>query len=482
MTFQFTNLYSALGEKFFAPLDPDGLQNPEFVILNKDALSLIDLNPSSVNEEQVLHLLSGSYLPEGSSPLAMVYSGHQFGGYSPQLGDGRGILLGQIRNTRGELWDLHLKGAGKTPFSRMGDGRAVLRSCIREFLASEALFHLGIPTTRALSVVTSDEPVRRETIERASMLMRLSNSHIRFGSFEYFSYTEQYGALKTLADYTIENHFPELKSTENPYDQLLITAATKTASLIAQWQAYGFAHGVMNTDNMSIIGQTFDFGPFGFMEKYDPYYICNHSDDRGRYAFNNQPSIGLWNSQALAQALTPLTGNDAGTIMIKKYKDTYKTTYQTLMNEKLGLGPITSGDQSLTEEILDLLEGYSVDYTNFFRELSHVDEKSDEFFFPRLQSCAVEFKSWFSRYIDRLKHNQSDQLTRHKSMCAINPKYILRNYLAQLAIQKSEQGDHSELNKLYEILKNPYGEQPEHEQYASEAPDWAQSLQISCSS
>ncbi|MBT5073605.1 MAG: YdiU family protein [Kordiimonadaceae bacterium] len=480
MTLHFDNRYAALGERFYASLKPLSLPDPASVIINNDALKQVGLNDYST--EHLLSLFSGSLLPEGSDPLAMVYSGHQFGGYSPQLGDGRGILIGQVTNAQNTLLDLHLKGAGKTPFSRMGDGRAVLRSSIREFLASEALYHLGIPTTRALGITTSSEPVRRETMERASMLMRYSESHIRFGSFEYFSYTEQHDALKILADYTLENHFEEVVSCESPYDEFLISAVKKTASLIAYWQAYGFAHGVMNTDNMSIIGQTFDYGPYGFMESYDPYYICNHSDDHGRYAFNKQPAIGLWNCQALAQALSPLTVNIKPRQVSQIYQDNFTQRYHSLMIKKLGLTQNQQNDKQLYQDLLDLLEGYHIDYTNFFRALSHFDQNDGAVSLEIIKSCAAPFDPWFDRYKARLNVEKLSDEQRHKNMLGVNPKYVLRNYLAQMAIQNSETGDFSELHRLYDVLKSPYDEQPHNERYAEEAPQWGRNLQISCSS
>lgn len=480
MTLTFDNRYAALGEGFYASLKPDPLPDPQSVITNDDALKEVGL--SAQPPDTLLSLFSGSHIPEGSEPLSMVYSGHQFGGYSPQLGDGRGILIGQVRNKHGALLDLHLKGAGRTPFSRMGDGRAVLRSCIREFLASEALHHLNIPTTRALAITTSDEPVRRETIERASMLMRYSKSHIRFGSFEYFFYTEQYDALKKLCDYTLENHFSEVVSCKNPYDEFLISAVKKTASLIAKWQAFGFAHGVMNTDNMSIIGETFDYGPYGFMESYNPGYICNHSDDHGRYAFNKQPAIGLWNCQALAQALSPLTKNVTPQDISQIYQDNFTESYHLLMMKKLGLSKTLQNDKALYEDLLNLLEGYKIDYTNFFRSLSRFDRDDDAASLAIIKSCAAAFEPWFKRYKDRLSFETLSDPARHKKMRLINPKYILRNYLAQVAIQKSEAGDFSELHKLHDVLKNPYAEQPDNADYAEETPQWGRNLQISCSS
>ncbi len=480
MTLKFDNRYARLGDKFSVPLMPDPLPDPELVIVNKDALEEIGLD--NISNQDLIEFFSGNRIPAGSEPLAMVYSGHQFGGYSPQLGDGRGLLIGQVISKSGSLVDLHLKGAGKTPFSRMGDGRAVLRSCIREFLASEALHHLGIPTTRALGVSTSVEPVRRETIEKASMLMRYSESHIRFGSFEYFFYTEQHNELKELCDYTIENHFPEAENAENKYDALLLLAAEKTASLIAQWQAFGFAHGVMNTDNMSIIGQTFDYGPYGFMEQYDPYYICNHSDDRGRYAFNRQPLIGHWNVQALAQALSPLTSKNVVKGALDTYQDRFLNRYHALMIEKLGLTENGPDDKALYDDLLDLMEGYGVDYTLFFRALSNFQSDDTMSSFTMSRSCADAFEPWLKRYKNRLLMEKSDDVKRKKSMRRVNPKYILRNYLAQIAIQQSEIGYHNDLHTLYNVLKRPYDEQPEYDDYAKEPPEWGRNLQISCSS
>tara|TARA_R110002096_G_scaffold436105_1_gene668070 strand:- start:74264 stop:75739 length:1476 start_codon:yes stop_codon:yes gene_type:complete len=480
MTLIFDNRYAELGDRFSVSMGPAPLPDPEMVITNHSLLKPLGLDHFS--KEDLLELFSGNSVPEGAAPLAMVYAGHQFGGYSPQLGDGRGILIGQVRDNQNTLIDLHLKGAGKTPFSRMGDGRAVLRSSIREFLASEALYHLGIPTTRALAITTSDEPVRRETIEKATLLMRASESHIRFGSFEYFSYTDQHDELRRLCDYTIETHFPEIKDSENPYDALLMTASQKTGDLIAHWQAFGFAHGVMNTDNMSIIGQTFDYGPYGFMENYDPYYICNHSDDRGRYAFNRQPAIGHWNCQALAQALAPLTTAEAARKALNHYQDTFLACYHNLMTKKLGLSRSIPDDKILYEDLLDLLEGYSVDYTNFFRSLSRYKGGSVPGSLASIERCANAFSPWFDRYNERLKTQDQTEVDRHNAMCAVNPKFILRNYLAHVAIQTSENGDHSELHRLHEVLKAPFDEQSGQEHYAQEAPDWGRNLQISCSS
>ncbi len=311
----FDNTYSRLPEHFYTRLDPTPLENPRLVAYSASAGQLLNLEDAHETREKLTRICSGNGAWPGSEPLAMVYSGHQFGSYNPQLGDGRGLLLGELVNTQGDKWDLHLKGAGQTPYSRFGDGRAVLRSCIREYLASEALHHLGIPTTRALCIVTSDTQVYRETTAAGSTLLRLARSHIRFGHFEYYFYNKRYEALKELADYTIEQHFHNLEGMEamagsdKSYQLFYSEVVRRTATLIAQWQAAGFAHGVMNTDNMSIIGDTFDYGPYGFMDDFNWHYICNHSDHSGRYAFSQQPEIGYWNCGRLGQALIPLFEN-----------------------------------------------------------------------------------------------------------------------------------------------------------------------------
>lgn len=481
MTLKFENHYHELGSHFYTSLDPSPLTNPKSVIFNDDELKRLGF--STLSQKELIAFFSGNQYPSNAKPLAMKYAGHQFGYYNPDLGDGRGLLMAQLRDPSDQrLLDLHLKGAGMTPYSRMGDGRAVLRSSIREFLASEALYHLGIPSTRALGVTTSDEPVRRESVEKASMLMRLGDGHVRFGTFEHFFYTNQLEQLEALCDYTIKHHFPEAAKTDNPYDHLLYNVAAKTAKLIAKWQAFGFAHGVLNTDNMSITGQTFDFGPFGFMENYDPYYICNHSDGQGRYAFNKQPAIGQWNLQALIQALSPLLSDDAKSIALDKYQQSFSSHYHELMSKKLGLPALPFSDKGVYQDLLDLMDGYRIDYTLFFRQLSHYNYNDDLKDISVLKEAKSAFSPWFDLYNDHLKSNADNDAKRHVDMCAINPKYILRNYLAQIAIQASEAGDHEELKKLYTVLKNPFAEQPEYEDYAKESPAWGKNMQISCSS
>jgi len=303
---QFNNSFSRLPAEFYSRVQPTPLTKQFLLSFNPAAAALIELYATESQREDFVDVISGKKLLPGCDPVAACYSGHQFGHYVPRLGDGRAILLGEVDTSTGQHWDLQLKGAGITPYSRSGDGRAVLRSTIREYLCSEAMHGLGIPTTRALCIIGSQEEVYREQIEPGAMLVRMSPSHVRFGNFEYFFYTQQFEHLKTLADYVIAGFYPELAQEKNPYLSLLQNIIKRTAELIAHWQAVGFSHGVMNSDNMSVLGLTLDYGPYGFLDQYDPDFICNHSDHQGRYAFNKQPEIGLFNASCFAQAILPL--------------------------------------------------------------------------------------------------------------------------------------------------------------------------------
>ena len=480
----FDNTFARLPEHFYSRVHPMPLPHPYLVSFNNEATDLIDLNSAEAQREDFVEYFSGNRLLPGSSPLAMLYAGHQFGHFVPQLGDGRAILLGEIKNKAGEYWDVQLKGAGITPYSRRGDGRAVLRSSIREYLCSEAMHGLGIPTTRSLCVVGSDARVYRETTETAAVLTRLSPSHVRCGSFEVFYYRRQYTQISALADYVIARHFPEVTNAADQYLQFLNTVITRTAKLMAQWQAVGFAHGVMNTDNMSILGLTFDYGPFGFMESYNPKYVCNHSDESGRYAFDQQPEIGYWNLSALAETLTPLIPEADLQYALGNYSTIFNDTYITLMNQKLGLAQ-NNQDFSLAWSLLKLMRTSQVDYTNFFRALSNFnaapDEQNDQL---RDQFIDREaFDRWANEYRQHLKNETASSQARSTQMNKINPKYVLRNYLAQVAIEKAQQDrDFSEIDILLKLLRKPFDEQPDMAKYAAPAPDWAQHIEVSCSS
>ncbi|OED44262.1 hypothetical protein ACH42_07990 [Endozoicomonas sp. (ex Bugula neritina AB1)] len=481
----FNNTFSRLPEGFYSSLPATPLHNPKFVAYSPSAGQLLDLQDSTALRDQLTQVCSGNAILPGSEPIATVYSGHQFGVYVPQLGDGRSLLLGEVRNSQDEKWDLHLKGGGPTPYSRFGDGRAVLRSCIREYLASEALYHLGIPTTRALCIVTSETPVYREETEAGSTLLRLAKSHIRFGHFEYFYYTKRYDNLETLANYVIEQNFPQLLSHESKEDQfiqLFEIVVQSTAKLIAQWQAVGFAHGVMNTDNMSIIGDTIDYGPYSFMDDFNWHYICNHSDHQGRYAFSQQPEIGYWNCSRLAQALTPLIKNSARLqTVLDSYPQIYSDTYKQLMGQKLGLTSEESDDESLLQSLLQLMHSSGCDYTQFFRALCDFSVHGSG---TKLQKLInkPELPNWLDAYSERLKKNNISDEEHSSQMKQANPKYILRNYLAQQAITKAEQGDYSEIEKLMRVLSSPFEEHPDYEEYANTPPEWGKKLEVSCSS
>ena len=347
----FDNRFARLGDTFSTQVSPQPLEAPRLVVASEAAMALLDLDPAEAEQPLFAELFSGHKIWSTAEPRAMVYSGHQFGSYNPQLGDGRGLLLGEVVNEAGEYWDLHLKGAGKTPYSRMGDGRAVLRSSIREFLASEHLHALGIPSSRALCVTGSDTLVYRERPERGAMLLRLAPSHVRFGHFEFFYYTRQHGELKQLLEHVIEAHFPELLEHPEPFHMFFRTVLERTAALIARWQAYGFCHGVMNTDNMSILGITFDFGPYAFLDDFDARFICNHSDDTGRYSFENQVPIAHWNLAALAQALTPFVEVKVLRETMELFLPLYEAEWLDLMRRRLGFSQAEDGDAELIRRL-----------------------------------------------------------------------------------------------------------------------------------
>ncbi len=478
----FDNTFARLPDALFTPLAPSGFARPHLVAFNPAVAALLDIDPEQSLRPEFVQYFGGQKLLPGSQPLAMKYTGHQFGQYNPELGDGRGLLLGEIVNEKGERLDLHLKGAGRTPYSRFGDGRAVLRSCIREYLGGEAMHGLGIATTRALCIIGSDEPVQREKAESGAMLLRVADSHIRFGHFEWLFHSGQHELLKTLADYVIDRHYPEFAEDHQPYARLFAEVVRRTAVLMADWQLAGFAHGVMNTDNFSITGATFDFGPYGFLDAYQPGFICNHSDYNGRYAFNQQPSIGLWNLNALAHALSGLMDREHLVSTLQGYESLLVQHYSQGLRRKLGLQQAEEGDRELAIAFLDLLMKNGADYTRSFRALSTVGTATEH---PKLRDDFLDreaFDAWLVRYRDRLVRENSNDAERKIAMDRANPKYILRNYLAQIAIDKAEAGDFSEIENLRKLLGNPFDEQPENEHYAALPPDWGRHLEISCSS
>lgn len=480
--------YSNLPDSFYRRVKPQPLNDPYLVSFSPVMAELLDIDQDKLKTAEFIEIFSGNRLINGSDPIAMIYSGHQFGQYVPQLGDGRALMLGEIDGKDGNTWEIQLKGAGLTPFSRMGDGRAVLRSTIREYLCSEAMAGLGVPTTRALCITASNDQVYREKIESAAVLTRVATSHVRFGNFEVFYYRQQYDDLKVLADYVIEQFYPESLEAQNPYLDLLEQVIDRTAWLIAQWQLVGFTHGVMNSDNMSILGLSIDYGPYGFLDTYTSGFVCNHTDHQGRYAYDQQPRVGLFNLSCLAQAMLPLIDDKDGEAAAEKAKDKlagyqtlYNQYYENGMRKKLGLQEARKEDENLISELFNSIEG-QVDFTNFFRALCGFDENDENIFLRDTFIERIRFDQWADNYSQRLKSESCDRRERQAAMQLINPKYVLRNYLVQTSIVKAENGDYSDVDNLLRLMTRPFDEQPEMESYAQDPPDWAKTLELSCSS
>ena len=466
--------YAELPQEFYTLQNWQGFDNPLLVIENSQLKK--ELGLENIEKQELLDIFNGSSSIENIKPLSMAYSGHQFGQYVEQLGDGRGLLLGEIDSSEG-LVDIHLKGAGKTPYSRFGDGRAVLRSVIREYLCGEVMHALSIPTSRALMIIGSDEMVIREKSETAAMLARTAKTHIRFGNFEYFHYNNKPEYVKVLADFCIDNYPAYFSRTKNIYEEFFRSVVEQTASMIAQWQACGFSHGVMNTDNMSILGETFDYGPYGFMEDYLPTFVCNHSDHQGRYAFKNQPYIGLWNCSAFGHALSSLISEEAQSEILQTYEEIFQSTLAKLFREKLGLKQDQSEDAALIQGLLDIMESEKLDYTNTFRNLTQALTNKIT---PELDSAVA--KSWIVSFQERQTKEGLSADKKVISMNQVNPKFILRNYMAQEAIEAAENNDFSALETLIIILSKPFEEHEGFQNFANKSPAWAKNLEISCSS
>jgi len=487
---RFDNRFAALGETYASPVAPTPLANPRLLHANDEVAALLDLDPAQLRSDAFVETFAGNRPLAGAMPVAALYAGHQFGVYVPQLGDGRAILLGQVRTARGASWDLQLKGAGQTPYSRFADGRAVIRSSVREYLASEAIHHLGIATTRALSLIVADDPVRRETMERAAVICRVAPSHVRFGSFEVFYYRGQTQHLAPLADHVIDEHFPQLRDAPERYAAWLGEIVERTARLIAQWQSVGFCHGVMNTDNMSILGLTLDYGPYGFLDAFDAHHICNHSDEGGRYAYDRQPGVGYWNCSRLLQATLPLLDDDEQRAVeiaegvLERYGPAYSQAMTGLWRAKLGLRAEHDGDVDLINRFLGLLHAGRGDFTRSFRLLADVPMANDAPAGPlRDEMRNLEaFDAWLPDYRARLQAQALADDARRAAMNAVNPKFVLRNHLAQQAIEDAERGSGAQIETLLTLLRAPFDEHPGFETYAAEPPADARHLEVSCSS
>ncbi|KNY04622.1 hypothetical protein AKG08_26715 [Achromobacter piechaudii] len=483
------NTFAALPAAFYTRLTPQGLNNPRLLHANADAAALIGLDPTVLDSPEFLQVFSGGQPLPGGDTLAAVYSGHQFGVWAGQLGDGRAHLLGEVQGPDGG-WELQLKGAGMTPYSRMGDGRAVLRSSVREYLASEAMHGLGIPTTRALALVVSDDPVMRETVETAAIVTRMSPSFVRFGSFEHWSSRRQPELLKTLADYVIDRFYPECRDAPAdpaqaeaaPYLNLLRVVTHRTARLMADWQAVGFCHGVMNTDNMSILGLTLDYGPYGFMDGFRLGHVCNHSDSEGRYSWNRQPSVALWNLYRLGGSLHTLVQDvEALRAVLDEFEAVFTRAFHDRMGAKLGLAAWLPADEPLLDDLLKLMDANQADFTLSWRRLADavLGQRSafEDLFIDRPAAAA-----WLDRLLARQAQDGRPAEATAEAMNRVNPLYVLRNHLAEEAIRAAKKGDASEIDTLMKLLRNPYQPQPGYERYAGLPPDWAGSLEVSCSS
>jgi uncharacterized protein YdiU (UPF0061 family) len=492
---RFTNAFAGLPDRFYERREPSGLATTRMVAVSPAAAALLELDPRELERDTFLAIASGRALLRAMEPIAAIYGGHQFGVWAGQLGDGRAITLGEITTSTGDPWEIQLKGAGQTRFSRFADGRAVLRSTIREFLASEAMDALGIPTTRALAMVAGDEPVIRETVETAAIVVRLAPTFVRFGSFEIFAARGERDAVEQLADYVIDRFFPDAGNGGDRYARFFSDVVARTARLMAHWQAVGFMHGVMNTDNFSILGLTLDYGPYGFMEGYEPGKICNHTDEGGRYAYERQPAIGLWNAYALANALMPLIEQPELEAILGTYVPTFRATYLELMRAKLGLATAEDDDESLAAALRATMAAAHADWTRTFRLLADIRTPAeaaaagetplaDAHRAALVQALGGDAAAaaWLARYDERLARETRPYAERAGALRATNPRIVLRNHLAQAAIEAAEAGDDGPTRRLLSALRRPYDDDPAVAVYDRPAPADVPEIVVSCSS
>ncbi|QPJ66156.1 MAG: YdiU family protein [Candidatus Nitrohelix vancouverensis] len=473
-----------LGTDFCQFKSPDPVTDPYLVNFSPEGASLLGLTPDCVNDPDFVQIFSGNQELPGSRPLAMAYSGHQFGSYNPRLGDGRGLLLTEIDAGHGS-WDVYLKGCGPTRFSRGFDGRATLRSSIREYLAGEALHALGVPTTRALALIGIRDLIYRQRPELAAIVVRLSDSHIRFGSFEFFHYTNQPDKTTRLLDYTIEKQFSEFASLPDKYLLFFREVIKRTATMIALWQSVGFVHGVMNTDNMSITGATFDYGPFGFIDRFNPHFSPNSSDHNGRYAYGQQPEIGHWNLGKLGETLTHLIDPDDLESELKNYQPVYNQTLKELFGRKLGLQALDESFSDLVGRMFNLLSKSQADFTNFFRLLAEYPEGSWQDLNNYFDDKAA-LDEWLNLYKKLIDREGEDFADRNQAMNQVNPRFILRNHLLERAISKAlQQSDFSEVERLRLLCLNPFDNAPgdwdETDIYFDDTPQSFVEWRLSCS-
>lgn len=487
MRLGFQHSYAALPARLYARVAPTAVPDPKLVVFNTSLARDLGLDPDLL-EHEAPAMLSGNRLPEDADPLAMAYAGHQFGGFVPSLGDGRAILLGELRDRDGTLRDVQLKGAGLTPFSRNGDGRAALGPMLREYLISEAMHALGIPTTRSLAVVTTGQQVYRESALPGAILTRVAASHIRVGTFQYFAARGDHDALRALLEYVIARHYPEAAEAQVPALSVLASVAQRQATLIADWMLVGFIHGVMNTDNMSIAGETIDYGPCAFMDAYDPNTVFSSIDHQGRYAFRNQPVIAQWNLARLAETLLPLIDPqpekavELATAVIAPFIAEFDARFLAGMRRKIGLAEFAAGDDDLARRLLSLMAKSHADFTLTFRALALTAENPAEE--PRLREMlapeSADIGSWLDDWRSRMARDQKPRDERVAGMLAANPAFIPRNHRVQAALDAAEAGDYEPLRILLGVIQHPFEAQPERSQYAEPPQPSERVLQTFC--
>jgi protein adenylyltransferase len=486
MRFGFLHTYGALPERFYSRVAPTPVTNPELVVFNTQLAEELGLD-AAATEKQAAGMLSGNHLPEDASPVAMAYAGHQFGGFVPQLGDGRAILLGELKGRDGVLRDIQLKGAGATRFSRNGDGRAVIGPMLREYLISEAMHALGIPTTRSLAVVTTGEKIYRDRALPGAILTRVAASHVRVGTFQYFASRGDHEGLRVLLDYVIARHYPEARAADSPALAVLKEVTRRQVELITRWMLVGFIHGVMNTDNMAISGETIDYGPCAFMDEYDPKTVFSSIDSFGRYAYTNQPAIAQWNLARLAETLIGLIDPDTdksialATDVVQPFIDQFDELFLAGMRRKIGLVTEENGDGELIRELLTLMQESHADFTLTFRRLAFLAADPAEL--PRLRKSFLgtsNIDGWLHKWQERLKHEPQTQAERAASMRAANPAFIPRNHRVEAALNAAESGHYAPFHELLAVVQRPYDDQPEAAQYAQPPEPQERVLQTFC--
>ncbi len=486
--FPFDNTYARLPERFFTRVAPTPVKAPRLIRVNAPLATQLGLDPDWLASEEGVEVLAGNRVADTAEPIATAYAGHQFGTFVPQLGDGRAILLGELIDHAGVRRDIQLKGSGRTRFSRGGDGRAALGPVLREYVVSEAMAALGIPTTRALAAVLTGETVRRETLLPGAILTRVASSHIRVGTFQFFASRRDVDGLRVLADYVMARHYPEAARAERPYPALLDAVIRAQASLIAEWMLIGFIHGVMNTDNMSIAGETIDYGPCAFMDAYDPQAVFSAIDEYGRYAYFRQPAIGQWNLTRLAECLLPLLADDPDAAVVEAeaalaaYTPCFEQAYQDRLRRKLGLLTECAGDFELGRDLLEVMAANGADFTLTFRRLSEAASgQADDAGVRSLFADPSAYDAWASRWRRRLAQEPTDAATRRDAMLAVNPAYVLRNHRVEAVIRAAvDDDDFAPFRELVTVLAKPFDAQPAFAQYAEPPAAHERVLQTFC--